>query len=92
MILVDIAVTIFYLKKGFLTAKIKANLNILKNSSIISKNQKSIQKSRIIDDDELIREFTNKIDIPKWVVQKENNNSLNKIFEKLSKFSRLSFN
>jgi len=92
LILVDIAVTIFYLKKGFLTAKIKANLNILKNSSIISKNQKSIQKSRIIDDDELIREFTNKIDIPKWVVQKENNNSLNKIFEKLSKFSRLSFN
>ena len=72
-------------------AKIKANLNILKNYRTISKNQKLIQKSRIIDDRELIRDFTNKIDIPKWVIQKENNNSLNKIFEKLSKFSRFSF-
>ena len=91
LILIDIAVTIFYLKKGFLMAKIKANLNILKNYRTISKNQKLIQKSRIIDDRELIRDFTNKIDIPKWVIQKENNNSLNKIFEKLSKFSRFSF-
>ncbi len=88
LILVDIAVTLFYLKKGFISAKIKANLDILKNSKTILKNHSMIQKSRIINDSELIKEFTNKIEIPQWVVEKNNNVLLNKIFEKLSRLSR----
>lgn len=91
LILVDIAVTLFYLKKGFISAKIKANLDILKNFNTISKNHNLIQKNRTINDDELIKKFTNKMEVPQWVIDKENNNFLNKIFEKLSKFSRLAF-
>jgi GT2 family glycosyltransferase len=91
LILVDIAVTLFYLKKGFVLAKFKANFDILRNINTISKNHRLIQKNRIVDDKELIKKFTNKIEVPQWVIEKENNNLLNKIFEKLSIFSRLSF-
>ena len=91
LILVDIAITLFYLKKGFLSAKIKANLNILKNFNTISKNYNFVQKNRIVDDNELIKKFTNKIEVPQCVINKDNNNILNKIFEKLSRLSRLGF-
>ena len=91
LILVDIAVTLFYLKKGFIFEKIKANLNILKNYNTISRNHNLIQQNRIIEDNEIIKKFTNKIEIPQWVLEKENNNSLNKILEKLSKISRINF-
>lgn len=91
LILVDVAVTLFYLKKGFVSAKIKANLDILRNLNIISKNHNLVQKNRTVSDDELIKKFTNKMEVPQWVIEKENNNFLNKIFEKLSKFSRLAF-
>jgi len=91
LVLVDIAITLFYLKKGFLSAKIKANLNILKNLNTISKNHNFVQKNRIVDDNELIKKFTNKIEVPQWVINKDNNNLLNKIFEKLSRLSRLGF-
>ena len=88
LILVDIAITLFYLKKGFILSKIKANIDILKNSKTILKNHSMIQKSRILNDSELIKEFTNKIEIPQWVVEEKNNVLLNKIFEKVSILSR----
>ena len=91
LILVDIAVTLFYLKKGFILAKIRANLDILKNLKIVSKNHKLIQKNRTVEDNELIKKFVNKIEIPQWVTEKENNDFVNKMFEKLSKFCRLLF-
>tara|TARA_B110000438_G_scaffold303160_1_gene363434 strand:- start:174 stop:1238 length:1065 start_codon:yes stop_codon:yes gene_type:complete len=91
LILVDIAITLFYLKKGFVFAKIKANIDIIKNFDVISKNQKEIQKNKIINDDNLITKFTNNIEVPQWVIQKESNNFVNQIFEKLSKITRLGF-
>ena len=91
LILVDIAITLFYLKKGFISEKIKANLDILKNYNQISKNYNLIQKNRVIDDNEIIEKFANKIEVPKWVIEKENNRFLNKIFENLGKITRLGF-
>jgi len=91
LILVDISVTLFYLKKGFILEKIKANFDILKNYNQITKNHNLIQKNRIIDDNEIIEKFSNKIEVPKWVIEKENNDFLNKIFENLSKIARLGF-
>jgi GT2 family glycosyltransferase len=91
LILVDIAITLFYFKKGFILEKIKANLDILKNYNQISKNYNLIQKNRVIDDNEIIEKFANKIEVPKWVIEKENNRFLNKIFENLGKITRLGF-
>ena len=89
LILVDIAVSLFYLKKGFISAKIKANIDILKNLNTISKNYNLIQNNRTINDIELIKKFENKIEVPQWVIEKDDNTLLNKIFEKLSMLSRL---
>ena len=91
LILVDFAITLFYLKNGFFMAKVKANFDIVKNFNTISKNQREIQKNKIIDDNMLIRKFTNNIEVPQWVIQKESNNFVNNIFEKLSKITRLGF-
>ena len=91
LILVDLAITLFYLKKGFIAEKIKANFDILKNHNQISRNHNLIQKNRIVDDNEIIKKFTNKIEVPKWVIEKESNDFLNKIFEKLSKITRINF-
>ena len=60
-------------------------------TGFVSKNHNSIQKNRIINDNEIIEKFTNKIEVPKWVVEKENNKFLNKIFENLGKITRLGF-
>ena len=38
-----------------------------------------------------ITKFTNNIEVPQWVIQKESNNFVNQIFEKLSKITRLGF-
>ena len=88
LLLVEIAVTLFYFKKGFLSAKIKANLDIFRNRKLISHNHDLIQKNRVIDDGEIIKKFTNKIEVPQWVIEEHNNDFLNTIFQKLSIISR----
>ena len=54
LVLVDLAVTSFYAKRGLLFIKIKTSLNILKNFRRISKRYSEIQKSRTITDKEII--------------------------------------
>ena len=46
LILVDFAVSLFYLKKGMFGTKIKTSLNILKNLTKISKKYEEIQSTR----------------------------------------------
>ncbi len=71
LLLVDFFVWIFYISRGFLVAKIKAELDIIKNKKIIS-------------DDKLIKEFPDKIFVPINVAKGSINNSFNSILEKLS--------
>ena len=65
LILVDIAVSFFYLKNGLFSEKIKASLNILKNSGTIQSRYNEIQKKRIINDKEIISYFKNEVILPK---------------------------
>ena len=91
LLLIEIAVTIFYLKKGFLIAKIKANLDILKNLKLVLKNHKNIQSNRKKQDYELIKIFSEDIEIPKWVLPKNDNTKLSKIIKIISKLSKKNF-
>ena len=88
LILVDIAVSLFYLKKGMFITKIKTSLNILKNIRKISKKYKKIQSSRIFSDKEILNIFQNQIQVPQWVASEENSESFNNLLNKLSKISR----
>jgi len=88
LIFVDLAVSLFYLKKGMLTTKIKTSLNILKNLTKISKKYEEIQSTRILTDKEILNIFQDQIQVPKWVASEENSESFNNFLSKLSKTTR----
>ena len=88
LILVDFAVSLFYLKKGMFGTKIKTSLNILKNLRKISKKYEEIQSTRIFSDKEILDTFQDKIQVPKWIVSEESNEFFNNFLNKLSKTTR----
>lgn len=88
LILVDLAVTSFYVKRGLLLVKIKTSLNIIKNLRHVSKRYSEIQKTRKISDKEIIQIFLDTIDVPPWVMKQNQNKFFNKFLTKLSSFSR----
>lgn len=88
LILVDLAVTIFYIKRGMLNSKIKANYSILKNLKIINKRYNVIQKKRIVSDKNVIIQFEDEIMVPNQVANKKSNKKINNFIKKLSQITR----
>ena len=88
LILVDIGIFFFYLKKGMGIEKIKATLNIIKNLQKIHDRYMEIQKIRQISDKEIIENFQDEIQVPEWILNKEKNIFFNKFLIKLSRFTR----
>ncbi len=85
LLFIDFLVWIFYIKKGFVGAKIKAELDINKNKKHIKKKYLELENKKIIQDSELIKEFPDKIFVPVNVAKENINNSFNLVLEKLSK-------
>jgi len=85
LMLVDLSIWIFYISKGFLNAKIRAELDILKNKKIIENKYLELEKKKIISDKELIKKFPDEIFVPKNVSEPIINRSFNNILSKLSK-------
>ena len=85
LLITEFLIWIVYISKGFLSAKIKAELDLIKNKELITKKQKEIENEKVISDIELINTFPNRIEIPKFV----SDNFLTQLFinsiEKLSK-------
>ena len=88
LFLVDLFVSIFYLKKGMLSSKIKANFDILKNWKHINQKYKEIQKFRTISDKILVKSFNDEIYVPKVVSAELYNNIFNNFIKKLSIFAK----
>jgi GT2 family glycosyltransferase len=84
LLLVDCFVWIFYISKGFLFAKIKAELDIKKNKKQIEKKYLELENKRIISDKEIIKKFPDKIFVPGNVANGSINKIFNSILEKLS--------
>jgi len=84
LILVDFLVWAFYISKGFLFAKIKAELDIRKNKKQIKKKYLELENKKIISDEELIKKFPDKIFVPENVATGNMNTFFNSILEKLS--------
>ena len=83
--LVDFFVWFFYISKGFLGAKIKAELDIRKNREFIETKYQELEKKKIIPDEKLIQEFPDEIFVPTNVSDNFMNKSFNSILSKLSK-------
>ncbi len=83
--LVDFFVWFFYISKGFLGAKIKAELDIRKNREFIETKYQELEEKKIISDEKLIQEFPDEIFVPTNVSNNFMNESFNSILSKLSK-------
>ena len=88
LILVDIAVSLFYLKNGLFIEKIKASLDILKNFKKINSRYYEIQKKRKVGDKIIILDFKNEVVLPKGTNLK-NKIPFNFILRFLSRLCRL---
>ena len=85
LMLVDLSIWIFYISKGFLNAKIRAELDILKNKKIIENKYLELEKKKIISDKELIKKFPDEIFVPTNVSEQSLNKKFNSLLTKLSK-------
>ena len=85
LFLVDLCVWMFYLSKGFLGAKIKAELDIFRNRKSIKIKYEQLEKMKIVSDKELIKKFPDEIFVPKNVSEPIFNQLFNNILSTLSK-------
>ena len=85
LILVEMMVWLFYLSKGFLSAKIKAEIDIIKNKDHITSKYKELESKKLVSDKELIKLFPDEIFVPKNVSGKIGSRVFNSILSVLSK-------
>jgi GT2 family glycosyltransferase len=88
LILVDILVWFFYLSKGFIRSKIKADLDIIKNRKIISQKYVELEQKKLVPDIDLINSFPDEIFVPTNVSSISLMNFFNRILSTLSRFSK----
>ena len=85
LFLVDLFVCVFYFSKGFLGAKIKAELEIRNNKKFIKNKFYELEKRKTVSDKDLIKNFPDKIFVPVNVSQESMNQTFNSILAGLSK-------
>ena len=78
-------VWLFYLSKGFISAKIKAEIDIIKNKDQIRSKYEEIESKKLVLDKELIKIFPDEIFVPKNVSGKIGSRIFNSILSVLSK-------
>jgi len=88
LLLVDIAVSFFYLSKGLGRMKLSADIEILKNMKKIRKKYEKNQKNRLVSDNELIKQFKNEIIVPKWVINDNTSQFFNFFISGIAKITR----
>ena len=88
LFLVDFFVSIFYLKKGMYSAKIKANFNIIKNWKHINQKYNELQKFRTVADKSIIKSFNDEVDVPKVISTNFYDELFNNFIKNLSIFAK----
>jgi len=90
LLAVDFFVWIFYLTKGFLGAKIRAELDIIKNRKAIKIKYEELESKKIVSDKELIAKFSDSLHVPSNVTGKNTNSIFNSVIQRLSKSAKKS--
>ena len=85
LFVIDLFVWFFYLSKGFLNAKINAELDIRRNKEAIEKKYDELEGIKIISDEEIIKELPDEIFVPLDVSENSINNLFNSILSRFSK-------
>ena len=82
--LVDLLVWLFYLSKGFLGSKIRAELDIKKNGKKILERYEELERKKKISDRDLVVNFPDLIQIPSSVTGKNTSGFFNTLIKRLS--------
>jgi len=90
LIVVDLLVWFFYISKGFVGAKIKAELDLLKNRKEIAKKYVDLEQKKTVTDREIVKIFTNSLFVPKNVSGDRVSRVFNFMLDWLSKKARKS--
>ncbi len=90
LLLVDFFVWFFYLSKGFIGSKIKADLEILRNKKLIEEKYQELESKKNVSDVELITQFPDEIFVPVDVAEGSVNRRFNSILSRLSKRAKKS--
>jgi len=90
LLAVDFFVWIFYLTKGFLGAKIRAELDIIKNRKVIKIKYEELESKKIVSDKELVTKFSDSLHVPSNVTGKNTNSIFNSVIRRLSKSAKKS--
>ena len=84
LMLVDLLVWLFYLSKGFLGSKIRAELDIKKNRKKILERYEELEHKKKISDRDLVVDFPDLIQIPSSVTGKNTSSFFNTLIKHLS--------
>ena len=84
LMLVDLLVWLFYLSKGFLGSKIRAELDIKKNRKKILERYEELERKKKISDKDLVVGFPDLIQIPSSVIGKNTSSFFNTLIKHLS--------
>ena len=88
LVLVETTVFIFYITKKMFRLKIKAHIDIIKNRTIVKNRYNELQRSRKINDREIIKKFQDEMFVPKEVAAKISNRLFNNFIKNLTKIAR----
>jgi len=90
LLVVDFFVWMFYLTKGFLGSKIRAELDIIKNRKAIKTKYEELESKKIVSDKELVIKFSDSLHVPSNVTGKNTNSIFNSVIRRLSKSAKKS--
>jgi GT2 family glycosyltransferase len=90
LLAVDFFVWMYYLSKGFLGSKIRAELDIIKNRKAIKIKYEELESKKIVSDKELITKFSDSLHVPSNVTGKNINSVFNSVIQRLSKSAKKS--
>jgi len=90
LLAVDFFVWMYYLTKGFLGSKIRAELDIIKNRKAIKIKYEELESKKIVSDKELITKFSDSLHVPSNVTGKNTNSIFNSVIQRLSKSAKKS--
>lgn len=82
--LVNLLVWLYYLSKGFFIAKLRADLDILKNKKTIEERYAQLENKKTVFDKEILNSFSDEIFVPEIVVGSKVNQWFNSIISRLS--------
>ena len=84
--MIDIGTLLFLSTKGMAFMKIKSSFSVMRILSKILERRKLIQQKRLVNDNEIIKNFVDYVELPSMM--EDENSSFNSILVKLSRIGR----